>query len=88
MKYATEDLQHLLAISKKLETIQDTQTIKAAYKQLALSYRRIYRKSLELRDHAAWQIHEAQKVIYSQREEIAVLNQIVDDLMDKENFDV
>ncbi|MGL5076782.1 MAG: hypothetical protein ACRDBG_13295 [Waterburya sp.] len=86
MKYATEDLQHLLAVSKKLETIQDVETVKAAYKQLSLSYRRIYRKSLELRDYAVWQIHEAQKVIHSQREEITALNQIVDDLMDKENF--
>lgn len=88
MKYATEDLQHLLAVTQKLETIQDVETIKAAYKQLSLSYRRIHRKALELRDHAVWQIHEAQKVIHSQREEIALLNQIVEDLMNKENFDV
>ncbi len=88
MKYATEDLQHLLAVTKKLETIQDMEAIKAAYKQLSLSYRRIYRKSLELRDCAVWQIHEAHKVIRSQREEIALLNQIVDDLIDKESFDV
>lgn len=88
MKYATEDLQCLLAVTKKLETIQDMETVKAAYKQLSLSYRRIYRKSLELRDCAVWQIREAHKVIHSQREEIAILNQIVNDLMDKENFDV
>ncbi|MGL5074768.1 MAG: hypothetical protein ACRDBG_02855 [Waterburya sp.] len=88
MKYATEDLQHLLVVTKKLETIQDMEAIKAVYKQLSLSYSRIYRKSLELRDEAVWQIREAQKVIQSQRKEIAALNQIVDDLMDKENFDV
>jgi hypothetical protein len=88
MKYATEDLHHLLAVTKKLETIHDVETIKSAYKQLSLSYRRIYRKSLELGDHAVWQIREAQKVIHSQREEIALLNQIVDNLMDRENFDV
>lgn len=83
MNYTTEDLQHLLDLNSRLDRINNTETLKDAYRRLAQQYRVVYRKAKGVRDEAAWQLREAGKVIKDQQREIQMLQYIVDDLMDK-----